>query len=176
MIISVSNSSLVSDSFKFILDSSNNSSVSFMSAFPNPIFSLLVNTNPWILGSRIWSRSGKQKIRIFLKFLNTCALTREETWIAYKQYFLPSITYSFIVVSFSEAECDKMHRKLYPRLLQKMGYKSHMPRSIMYVPRESGGISTRNFNEIILSKKLNFIIGHVQSQTVIGKLFHIMVR
>ena len=131
---------------------------------------------PGTLDQQYEVESATKKIKIFHKFLLSCPLSREESWIAYTQYFLPSISYGFVAMSFTQDQCDKFHKQVYSRLLQKLGYQAHTPRAIVFAPRESGGIGLRDFNEIITTRKVCFIIGHIRADTSIGKLFMIMIR
>jgi len=116
------------------------------------------------------------KVKKYVKFLNSCPLRKNEAWISYKQYFLPSITYGFVAVSFSIEQCETLHRQLYPKLLQKLGYKAHTPRPIVYAPKESGGVGLIDFSALITVRKVQLIMRHLRANTSIGRLFTVVLH
>jgi len=131
---------------------------------------------PGTLSDHYELEAAKTKIRLFTKFLTACPLTRYEAWVAYKQYFLPSILYGSVITSFSRKQCVQLHAMLIPRLLQKLGYKSTFPRELVFAPKSSGGLGIVDFSVGIAQAKILCIIRHVRANTSIGNLFLIALR
>ena len=77
-------------------------------------------------------------------------------------------------MSFDDAQIDRLHKRFIPRLLQKLGFKSTLPRSIAFAPKCSGGVRLVDFRVAIWQSKLQAVIKHTRAQTSIGKLFKIM--
>ena len=102
-----------------------------------------------------------EKIHKFTRFLVTCPLKPNETWIAYRQYLIPSLFYGGIIQSFTISVCETMHKKLLPYLLPKLGYPTTLPRPIAFGPKESGGCGILNFNAVLLSQKIQYVIKHL---------------
>ena len=113
------------------------------------------------------------KIQKFIRFLVTCPLRPNEAWIAYRQYLIPSLMYGAIIQSFSISTCETMHRKLLPYLLPKLGYPNTFPRPLAFGPKKSGGSGILDFNAIILSSKIQYVLKHLRANTEIGKMLQI---
>ena len=96
--------------------------------------------------------------------------------MAYQQYFLPSITYGMVTVSFTDQQIEHLHKQLYPKLLQKLGYRASLPRAIACAPKSLGGVGLVDFNVTILQHKTRLIVRHLRAGTEIGKIFLIMLR
>ena len=117
-----------------------------------------------------------EKIQKFTRFLVTCPLKPNETWLAYRQYLIPSLCYGSVIQSFPISTCEIMHKKLLPFLLPKLGYPATLPRPIAFGPRESGGCGILDINAVLLSQKIQYLIKHVRAKTEIGILLRITLR
>ena len=71
---------------------------------------------------------------------------------------------------------ESMHKKLLPNLLPKLGYPATLPQPIAFGPKESGGSVILDFNAVILSQKIQYLIKHLRDNTEIGKFIHITQR
>ena len=58
----------------------------------------------------------------FAKFLHACPLTKLEAWIAYRMFFIPSVTYSAVTLSLQPKVIKRIHSVYLPMLLSRMGY------------------------------------------------------
>ena len=117
-----------------------------------------------------------KKVEKFSRFLTACPLRRHETWIAYKQYLLPSLLYGTVVTSFTADQVEKLQQKFHPKLLQKLGFKASLPRAIAMAPKSSGGVGLTDLKLASMQQKILFILRHVRSNTSIGQLFLIVMR
>ena len=131
---------------------------------------------PGTLEDKYEFENALRTVNKFRKFLLACPLTPRETWTAYKQYLLPSLLYGAAVMSFDDAQIDALHKRITPRLLQKLGIKSTLPREVAFAPRCSGGVGLVDIGVAIWQAKITGIIKHVRANTSIGQLFIIVFR
>lgn len=112
----------------------------------------------------------------FAKFLESCPLTRKEAWVAFTMYFVPSYTYRAVTLSFNMAQITKIQRIFMPMLLNRLGFHSTFPRSIVFAPTHLGGMGIVPFNVIITQRKIRFLYRHLRAQTEISKVIMINLQ
>ena len=63
-----------------------------------------------------------------------------------------------------------------PMLLTKLGFHPTFPRSIVFAPKQFGGIGIPPFNVIITQRKIKFLYKHIRARTEIGKVMLINLQ
>ena len=79
-------------------------------------------------------------------------------------------------MSFNDAQIDILHKRITPRLQQKLNLKSTLPREVVFAPRCSGGVWLVVLRVAIWQAKITVVVKHLRANTNIGQLFIIVLR
>ena len=122
------------------------------SQHPEGFKSLGIRT-PGDLNTTYEYQACQYKIKTFTRCLKACPMKKNEAWLAYTQYFLPSITYGSFTHSFTEKQYQHLRAQLLPTLLPKLGFPRTTHREVVFGPRESGGLGIKDLGAISIQHK-----------------------
>jgi len=71
-------------------------------------------------------------------------MSRREAGVLYRSCFLPALTYSFPAMGLPPTFLERIHKLSTSTILNKMGYHRNLPRSVVFAPRNMGGIGLCN--------------------------------
>lgn len=107
----------------------------------------------------------------------TCSygLLRETTRGAYFHVYLPAIQYALILSYISQKALDAIQAKATRRFLTGTGYNPNMPREVVYVPKQAGGMGLQRLYTTQGIRNTTQFLKHTRANTMVGKLFRIAV-
>ena len=91
----------------------------------------------------------------------------------YYSVFLPSVTYSFPTNTIPERHLRKVQNESIRPILNRMGYARSIPHAIVYGPQFLGGIGLRSFYDEQGSSKMELVLKHFRSSTMVTTQLHI---
>ena len=112
----------------------------------------------------------------FAQLLETNYFSRQEAWIYYTSFYLPSITYPLPMTPLTIQQCVDLNSRVLRVLLPKCGYNRNMSTAIRYAPHHLGGAGFRHlyYEQGILL--FQHAYKHLNSpSTTIGKLLRAAV-
>ena len=83
----------------------------------------------------------QQQSNDMAKKLYQAPLSHYKAYMVYKAYYMPAIQYPLPITTFSDDECDTIHKPFIFLLLPKLGLNRHTCRTILYAPTTYGGSS-----------------------------------
>ena len=99
---------------------------------------------------------------------NSC-LTPTEAHVAYSVYYQPMIEYPLSITTFTDKQCDTIHRQFIFRCLPKMGMNCHMPRAVVFGPLRYGGRNIFDLKVKQLHHHLRSTKGHMRRHDHVGQ-------
>ncbi|HEY9817257.1 MAG TPA: hypothetical protein V6D20_15870, partial [Candidatus Obscuribacterales bacterium] len=114
-----------------------------------------------------------QKISKFTTSLRSSTLSRNEAWLAMTTRINKSLEYVMPASTLTEKDWDKLMKRLMPTALQKSGFASNFPRSIIFGPLEhmgTGLIHPYYRQELI---HLQLCMDEINHDTFLGNLLRI---
>jgi hypothetical protein len=115
-------------------------------------------------GSTIQScRTLHAKAIEYASHITGSSLSREEAWCSYILHFLPAVTFSLPVSSFTETQCEKNQSPAIMAVLPKLHFNRHTARSIVFGPVAMGGIGLPHIYATQSIGQLQLFIGHTRS-------------
>lgn len=97
-------------------------------------------------------------------------LTRFQARRAYSSVYMPSMTYSLVATSLSEADLNVVQSKALQSYLPAMGYEATFPRAVIFGPRQFGGINLGHLYTEMCIAKIEALVSHIQSGSGLGRL------
>ena len=88
-------------------------------------------------------------------------LTPTEAHLAYSVYYQPMIEYPLSITTFTDKQCDTIHRQFIFRCIPKIGMNCHMPRAVVFGPLRYGGRNLFDLKVKQLHQHLRSTKGHM---------------
>jgi hypothetical protein len=85
------------------------------------------------------ARSMKVKFDGLARKLSQSTLSPTLLWKYYNTFYLPSVRYSLLVTSMTQAELHKVQSLMTATNLNKLGYDRHYPHAVAFAPPEEFG-------------------------------------
>jgi hypothetical protein len=95
-------------------------------------------------------------------------LTHIGAQMAYSIYYKPMNEYPLSITTFSNKECDDIHSKFVHKCLPKMGFNRHMPRLVIFGPKQYGGMDYFDLKVQQLHIHLKTTKGHMRRGDQVG--------
>ena len=109
--------------------------------------------------------------------MQSANLTRDEAFLSFTRIYIPSLRYGLGTCSFPISDLIRIQRPAINAILPKMGYNRHLPRAVVFGPRNFGalGLPSLVFEQGI--QQLQFIGRHLRAPTSpLRSLFQIGVK
>jgi len=103
-------------------------------------------------------------------------MSRWEAAILYRSCFLPALTYPLLATWIPDKFFDKIHRLLTSVILNKMGYHKSLPRSLVFAPKELGGIGLCHLQHEMEAQQILILIRHMHAHTPLGSTIGILIK
>jgi len=94
----------------------------------------------------------------------------------YRSCFLPAITYSFPATWMPQQFLERIHTLSTSTILNKMGLHSRLPRSVVFAPREIGGIDLCNLIYEQGTQQILILLRHLRAKTPLGNAIEGLIR
>jgi len=117
----------------------------------------------------------KQAVTYTRAFQRTHMSCREAN-VLYRSCFLPAITYSFPAMWISSKFLERVHRLSTSTILNKMGFHRNLPRPLVFVPQEVGGVGLCNLINEQGAQQIIILLCHLRAQTPLGKAIELLLR
>jgi len=119
----------------------------------------------------VWS-----KATLYTKAFQRTHMTRREATVLYRSCFLPAITYSFPATWMQPTFFERIHRLSTSTILNKMGYHRKLPRSMVFAPREVGGVGLCNLIYEQGAQQIIILLRHMRAKTPLGTATELLIR
>jgi len=103
-------------------------------------------------------------------------MSRREANVLYRSCFLPALTYSFPATWMPHQFLERIHKLSTSTILNKMGLHSCLPRSMVFAPREVGGVGLCNLIHEQGTQQLLILLRHLRSKTALGTAIEGLIR
>jgi len=103
-------------------------------------------------------------------------MSRHEANVIYRSCFLPAITYSFPATWMPQTFLNRIHKLSTSTILNKMGMHSRLPRSMVFAPREMGGVGLCNLIYEQGTQQLIILLRHLRAKTPLGLAIEGLIR
>ena len=80
------------------------------------------------------------KSRKWTKAMQSAPLTKDEAYLSYSRIYIPSLRYGLGTCYFDPTALLKIQRPAVNTILPKMGFNRHLPRAVVYGPRNLGAL------------------------------------
>jgi ribonuclease HI len=129
-------------------------------------------------------KSPSPNVKASLDYIATIATTKSKAvmnssidaksaWRYYFAVFLPSVTYSLPTNVIPERQLQTLQNATVRPILNKMGYPKSLPHAIVYGPTSLGGLGLRSFYDEQGSTKMELVLKHLRSNTLVTTQVHI---
>jgi hypothetical protein len=113
----------------------------------------------------------QKQVAAYARRLFKSGLDKYEVWLAYFSCFLPALTFTFPVTSFTTAQLTTLQKPAVRATLARLGVNRNISREIVFGCPLFGGIGMRNFVFEQGIAKLELIVRHVRAGSPQGTLF-----
>jgi hypothetical protein len=103
-------------------------------------------------------------------------MTRKQAGMAYKMIYIPSMKYGLPACSLSLNTIESIQSSTLDKFLPYMGYDHGSPRALIHGPFEMGRAEIPHLYTEMMGMKLETIIAHIRSDTVLGKSLKININ
>ena len=118
----------------------------------------------------------KDKLEKFGERFYKAPLSNYDAQIAFQSRYRPMATYPLPVTTFLTSELAEMQKKCVHAMLPKMGLNRHTPRTVIYGPKQLGGLQLLDLRVEQPTLHLEATIGHLRRGQKIGKTLTIALR
>jgi len=102
-------------------------------------------------------------------------MSRQEASVLYQACFLPALTYSFPATWLSAKFFEWLHTLSTSTILNKMGLHRKLPRSMVFAPRNLGGVGLCNLIHKQSVQHLMILLCHLQAKTLLGTAMELLI-
>jgi hypothetical protein len=102
--------------------------------------------------------------------IKTSTLQREECSMTYGAYYLPSLAYGTPATTLSYKEFEDVQRAVIDAILPKMGIVRNSARKVVFGTAKYGGLGLNHLATIQNYSRLQYLIGHIRSNSITDKL------
>jgi len=103
-------------------------------------------------------------------------MSRREATILYRSCFLPALTYSFPAIGLPSVFFERIHCLSTSTILNKMGFHWNLPRSVVFAPRQLGGIGLCNLEYEQCVQQIIILIRHLRARTPLGTAMETLIH
>jgi hypothetical protein len=101
----------------------------------------------------------------------TCQLNRRQSRMAYNSCYVPALLYSLTAVNLTKNQTDCIQQHALTNFIRKCGFDKHFPRSVVYGSEKFGGLGFTQLYVASCSNKIQSLLAHINSNTMLGKMF-----
>jgi hypothetical protein len=113
----------------------------------------------------------QQKSNAYAKRLFKSGLTQSEVWLAYFACYVPSMTFTFPVASFTKHDLGTLQKLAVRATLARLGFNRNITRDFVYSSMLFGGLGLRDLFLELGIAQLELFIRHIRARTSQGVLF-----
>ena len=143
-----------------------------------------VSDAPRVLGCHVaadgnWTREfGKWKAEaaMFAMKVKNAKFSRSCGGRVYSCLWMSKLRYIATVVCFTQAESEKINRKVVTQFLPASGFNRNFPRKVVFGPVRFGGMAWESCLSVQIMEKINFIITHMRRMDKLGNLLKILLE
>jgi len=117
-----------------------------------------------------------QKAISYTRAFQWTHMSRREAGILYQSCFLPALTYSLPAMGLPPHFLERVHKLSTATILNKMGFHSNLPRSVVFAPRHLGGVGLCNLIHEQSTQETIILLRHLRAQTPLGKAMEALIR
>jgi hypothetical protein len=117
----------------------------------------------------------KQSFDTGIKVKNS-TFTRKQGWMALNGSYIPSIRYSLSATSLTKDEIDEIQKFTIDKFLSKIGYDHSTHRSIVFGPKELGGLGLCHLFTEMMEMKIQTVMSHIRAKSRLGQAFRINIE
>jgi hypothetical protein len=110
---------------------------------------------------------------------NICKLAKQgkfntqQSWLAYRCCYIPSMVYSLTAVSLSEKQLNLIQQKAATQFTRGCGFDKSFPKSVVHGPICFGGLGFNNLYVESNSSKIESLICHLNKKSTLGEIMQI---
>jgi DNA mismatch repair ATPase MutS len=123
-------------------------------------------------GQQITLKQKSDNIGIKVK---NCGFNRRQGWMALNGCYMSSLKYSLPAMSFTRKEIDEIQKFTIDKFLSVIGYDHSTHRSIVFGPKEFGGLGIRHLFTEMMEMKINAVMSHIRANSRLGQAFRINI-
>ena len=102
--------------------------------------------------------------------IKTSKLTPEEVIRAYRNVYIPSISYPLGAVYFTPEQCETLQNLAGQAYISKLGFNRKLPKDIFFGPSKFGGWGEKDLYFHMAALQTKLFLGHVRNQDETGSL------
>jgi hypothetical protein len=103
-------------------------------------------------------------------------LNRKQSGMVMNGSFIPSIKYSLPAMSFTRKEIDDIQKFTIDKFHLIIGYDHSTHRSLVFGPKEYGGLGIRHSFTKMMEMKINAVLSHIRAKSRLGQAFRININ
>jgi len=103
-------------------------------------------------------------------------MSQHKANVLYHSCFLPALTYSFPAMWLSTKFLDQVHRLSTSTILNKMGFHCNLPQSLVFAPRDAGGVGLCNLIHEQGAQQIIILLCHLQAKTPLGIAIKLLLQ
>jgi hypothetical protein len=97
-------------------------------------------------------------------------LNRQQSWVDYNYYYLPTMTYSLTAVSMNESQLTNIQQRATTQFIRKCGYKMTFPKAIVHGPKAFGRLGFQHLYVESNIQKIKSVFCHINKNTNLGEI------
>ena len=126
-----------------------------------------------------WTREfGKWKAEaaMFARKVKNARFSRSCGGRVYSCLWMSKLRYIATVVCFTQAQSEKINRKVVTQCLPASGFNRNFPRKVVFGPVRFGGMAWESCLSVQIMEKIKFIITHMRRMDKLGNLLKILLE
>jgi len=120
--------------------------------------------NTKLMEQHLW-----QKALTYTATFQCTLMSWQEVGVLYKSCFLPAMTYLLPTTWLPDTFFDKIHQLSTSIILNKMGYHKSLPHSLVFAPKEMGGLGLCNLQHEMEAQQILLLLCHLHTNSPLGK-------
>jgi hypothetical protein len=110
----------------------------------------------------------KTKAKEYSGAIISSSLQRGEISVAYKSYYMTSLSYGTAATSLNIKECEGIQRPVVNTILPKMGVNRNTARNVVFGTRKYDGLGLYHLGAVQGFAQLQYLIGSLRNQDTTG--------
>ena len=111
----------------------------------------------------------KSQIQILAGKLRAHAFDERDAWLIYQTRYRPMLRYCLPITTFSDKQCLTIQSPFICAFLNKLKLNRHMPRAVIWGPRQYGGLDVMNIEVEQLVAHVHLLITSIRKGNETGK-------
>ncbi len=103
-------------------------------------------------------------------------MSHREANVLYQACFLLAITYSFPTMWLSEKFLERIQTLSTSTILNKMGLHRNLPQSLVFAPKDIGGMGLCNLTHEQSVQQLLIVVRHLCTHMMLGTTLELLIR